>query len=163
METQQTTHIIFDFFAADHDRLDTYLSEFKRLKGSDFPAAKNYFRSFLKGLKRHIVWEEDVLFPVFEKKLGMANHGPTAVMREEHRRIGAWLDCIHEKVRKADPLTDSEEEQLLEILGAHNQKEEKVLYPAIDQLISKQEAAEIFRAMEAIPAERYETCCGGHK
>ncbi len=155
-------NIVTQYFEADHNRLDAAFASFQELKRESFPEAKQHFKVFFKGLKRHIVWEEDVLFPLFEKKSGTSQGGPTFVMREEHRRIGALLDRIHEKVRKADPSSDDDEEMLVEILEAHNHKEEQVLYPAIDQLITEREAAQIFLAMETIPAERYETCCGAH-
>jgi len=73
-------------------------------------------------------WEEEILFPLFEKKTGM-QFGPTYVMRNEHKEIAAHLESIHKKVQKADPSSDREEQKLLEVLGAHNQKEEAILYP----------------------------------
>lgn len=158
----EKTNLVTQYFEADHNRLDTAFSRFQQLKREAFPEAKQYFKVFIKGLKRHIVWEEDVLFPLFESKTGMQNTGPTEVMREEHRRIGALLERIHDKVRKADPSSDDDEEMLLEVLGGHNHKEEMILYPAIDQTITEEEAAAAFLAMEMIPAERYDTCCGGH-
>jgi iron-sulfur cluster repair protein YtfE (RIC family) len=162
MEAQKTTQFIMNYFAADHDRLDTLFMEFARLKRRDFPKAKEYFKDFLRGLKRHIVWEEDVLFPLFENKTGMRNSGPTAVMRQEHRLIGAALEELHGKVRLADPDCDAEADKLLDLLGQHNAKEETVLYPTLDQLIRSEEAAAAFHEMENIPAERYNTCCGAH-
>ena len=157
------TNLITQYFEVDHKRLDAAFACFQALKRESFPEAKQYFKIFYKGLKRHIVWEEEVLFPLFEEKSGMKNNGPTFVMRDEHRRIGAFLDRIHEKVRKADPLIDDDERVLLEVLGAHNTKEEQVLYPAIDKLVDQREMVKVFLALENIPAERYETCCGVQK
>lgn len=162
METQKTTCVIFNFFAADHDRLDAYFNEFVRLKKTDFPLAKTYFKSFLKGLKRHIVWEEEVLFLFFEKKSRMADSGPTRVMREEHRLIHSALDLLHDKVRRADAGCDAEVQRLTDILGQHNFKEENILYPAIDQMVQEGEAAAVFQALENIPEDRFEGCCGTH-
>lgn len=156
-------NLIMQYFQADHNRLDVALETFRDFKHESFSEAKRYFKIFNNGLKRHIVWEEDILFPLFEKKSGMSENGPTSVMREEHRRIGQLLERIHEKVRRADPSTDDDEEMLLEVLEAHNLKEEEVLYPAIDQITTQKEIADVFLAIETIPAERYETCCGIHK
>lgn len=162
MQTQKSTQYVMNYFAADHDRLDALFMEFMRLKSEDFPRAKTYFKDFLKGLKRHIVWEEEVLFPLFEDKAGMKTAGPTFVMRQEHQLIGAALEALHGKVRLADPDCDAEAGSLLDLLGQHNAKEETVLYPAIDQWTRSEEAAAIFHQMESIPAERYNTCCGTH-
>lgn len=149
------------YFEADHDRLDSLLKKFRETKRADFKTAKPYFREFFKGLRRHIVWEEDVLFPFFEKMSGVTM-GPTAVMRQEHRIIGGILDRIHAKVRAADPNSDSEENELLTVLEPHNHKEEHILYPAIDQLAGDDHAPTLFLQMEEIPQERFQTCCGSH-
>ena len=150
------------YFEADHDRLDHLFQQFQKKKRLDYKEAKPYFREFIKGLRRHIVWEEEVLFPFFETKSGMTM-GPTEVMRREHRMIGAILDRIHEKVRAADPDTDREEQELFEVLKPHNDKEENILYPALDQFAEPAEAAALFLAMEEIPQERFQACCGSHK
>ncbi len=36
------------------------------------------------------------------------------------------------------------------VLCPHNQKEEEVLYPMIDQMVGKEERAEIFAAMDKV-------------
>ena len=158
----KTANIITQYFEADHTRLDSLFKQFQNKKKESMVEAKGYFKSFNNGLKRHIIWEEDVLFPAFEQKAGMKGGGPTFVMREEHRRIGAILERIHDKVRKTDPSSEEDEQTLLGILGDHNQKEEQILYPAMDKLLSEEEIAEAFVSMENIPAERYQICCGGN-
>ena len=156
-----TQNPVTAYFEADHDRLDNLLRQFIQKKRVDFKGAKPYFREFFKGLRKHIVWEEEVLFPFFEKVSGITT-GPTQVMRQEHRLIGAILDRIHDKVRKADPNTDTEEQELFAVLKPHNEKEECCLYPAIDQYAGPEQVAQIFLSMEEIPQERFQTCCGSH-
>jgi iron-sulfur cluster repair protein YtfE (RIC family) len=85
MSEQKT---ISAFYEQDHDRLDESFKTFQQLKRSDFAKAKEAFKAFKFGLQRHIVWEEDVLFPLWEEKTGMSEGGPTSVIRAEHRRIG---------------------------------------------------------------------------
>jgi len=142
--------------------LDGLFADFRRLKRTDFARAKECFKEFKFGLQRHIVWEEQILFPLFERKTGMTQGGPTAVMRTEHRLIGDRLEAIHQKVRAQDPDCDREEEALLEVLSSHNQKEENVLYPALDRFLSAAEVATAFEAMKKVPEEAYRTCCGHH-
>src|SRR5262245_65377049 len=115
--TETRVQTVMDKFAADHDRLDALLAEFRRLKRIDYPKAKENFKQFKFGLQRHIVWEEQILFPAFERHTGMRDMGPTAVMRAEHRQIGERLEAIHDKVRCADPDSDREEEALLQVLS----------------------------------------------
>jgi regulator of cell morphogenesis and NO signaling len=151
---------ISKFFEKDHDRLDELFKTFQQLKRSDFPKAKEAFKAFKSGLQRHIVWEEDLLFPLWENKTGMSDSGPTPVMRNEHRQIGQLLEAIHGKVAAQNPDSDQEEEALLDILGPHNRKEERALYPAIDQVAGPEDRETVFQNMENIPEERYKVCCG---
>ena len=153
---------ISKFFEKDHDRLDELLKTFQQLKRSDFPKAKEAFKAFKSGLQRHIVWEEDLLFRLWETKTGMSDSGPTPVMRNEHRQIGQLLEAIHGKVAAQNPDSDQEEQALLDILGSHNRKEERALYPAIDQVAGAEERETVFQNMENIPEERYKLCCGQH-
>ena len=147
-------------FEQDHDRLDALFTTFQEQKRQDVAKAKEAFAAFKFGLQRHIVWEEDVLFPKWEENSGMAEGGPTQVMRSEHRMIGDCLEAIHRKVQAQDPESDRDEQLLLDILKSHNMKEERILYPSIDQVISDQERAELYQAMKEIPEERYRAYCG---
>ena len=159
MSEQKT---ITEFFEQDHDRLDELFKTFQQSKRSDFPKAKEAFKEFKFGLQRHIVWEEDLLFPIWEQKTGMSDSGPTPVMRNEHRQIGRQLEAIHQKVADQNPDSDQEEQTLLDLLGSHNRKEERALYPAIDKVTSPEERETVFGSMKSIPEERYKLCCGQH-
>jgi iron-sulfur cluster repair protein YtfE (RIC family) len=157
MSEQKT---ISEFYEQDHDRLDELFKTFQKLKRADFAKAKEAFKEFKFGLQRHIVWEKDVLIPLWEVITGMSEGGPTFVMRAEHRQIGQQLQAIHGKVADQNPDSDQEEQVLLELLGSHNMKEERVLYPAIDQLTSAEERETAFRNMKNILEERFKLCCG---
>jgi regulator of cell morphogenesis and NO signaling len=148
------------FYEQDHDQLDALFTIFQQQKRSDFAKAKEAFKAFKFGLQRHIVWEEDVLFPLWEKKTGMTDGGPTFVMRRDHREIGACLEAIHRKVQGQDLESDREEQALLDLLERHNMTEEQVLYPAIDKATSADERDAVFRNMKNIPEDRYKVCCG---
>ncbi|ULA58528.1 MAG: Hemerythrin domain-containing protein [Nitrospira sp.] len=147
-------------FEQDHDRLDGLFTTFQQQKRKDVAKAKEAFVEFKFGLQRHIVWEEDVLFPKWEENSGMAEGGPTQVMRTEHRIIADCLEAIHRKVQANNPDSDMEEQRLIDVLKSHNMKEERILYPSIDQVISDQERADLYQAMKDIPEERYRSCCG---
>ncbi|MDE2026942.1 MAG: hemerythrin domain-containing protein [Candidatus Omnitrophica bacterium] len=158
METKKIT----PFYKHDHDELDGYFLKFQELKNKDYPQAKEYFKKFKFGLQRHIVWEEEILFPLFEAKTGMRDYGPTAVMRDEHRQIGQYLEAVQKRVQRNDPDSGQEEQMLWYYLKHHNEKEENMLYPAIDQQTSSEEQEKVFNSMHSLPEERYKTCCHGH-
>ena len=150
------------FYEQDHDRLDELFKTFHKLKRSDFPKAKKAFKEFKFGLQRHIVWEEEILFPLWGKETGITEGGATSVMRTEHRQIEQQLEAIHRKVSEQNPDSDQEEQALLALLGSHNMKEERVLYPGIDRVTSTEVREAVFQDMKNIPEERYKLCCGQH-
>jgi regulator of cell morphogenesis and NO signaling len=155
---------IREAFAADHDRLDGLFESYRQARRTNSDRAREFFKEFKFGLQRHIVWEEQVLFPLFEEKTGMLHAGPTEVMRQEHRLIGMYLEAVHNKVRNRDPNSDNEVYALQSALALHNQKEENILYPTLDRLLSDEEKRGAFAAMERVPEEAYRVCCGnGHK
>jgi hemerythrin superfamily protein len=156
------TRPITDFLQRDHNRLDGLFKEFQAAKARDFAKAKECFAEFQRGLQRHIVWEEEFLFPRFESRTGAADGGPTTVMRLEHRRLKELLEGIHDRVAAGKTDTGEYEHELLDVLMVHNTKEEAVLYPAIDRCLSEKEAAELIETMQALPAERYAQCCADH-
>lgn len=122
--------------AWDHDRLDALEQRaFRLLESGDAPAARQAWAEFALGLKRHIRFEEELLFPAFERSLGLpADHGPTAVMRLEHRDIEALLEAIGRGFA-GDGAGLSLRADLHDVLGQHNEKEEQVLYPSTDQAL----------------------------
>jgi iron-sulfur cluster repair protein YtfE (RIC family) len=150
---------ILQFMGEDHDRLDAIFKEFSEAKRSDARRAKSFFHEFKTGLQRHIVWEEEILFPLFESKTGMENDGPTAVMREEHKQIRGFLERIHENLQSDSASTEDAENGLIGVLTDHNNKEEGILYPWIDQSVSEEEKAEVFAKIENLPPEKYSQCC----
>lgn len=153
---------ITTMFDEDHDRLDELFKSFHLLKRTDPANAQKAFVDFKTGLRRHMVWEEDVLFPLWEKKTGMTGGGPTFVMRQEHREIGESLDAIDRKVQAQNPESDQEEQAFVDMLERHNMTEEQVLYPAIDKATSADEREVAFQKMNNIPEERYRASVGRH-
>lgn len=155
METAKT---ILDFMGEDHDRLDGIFKEFSNAENFARDKAKSLFHNFKIGLQRHIVWEEEILFPLFEDKTGTRESGPTAVMRMEHREIKDFLEKIHDNLNN-NALTDDLRDGLISVLTGHNDKEEGILYPWIDDSTSQEEKEEMFVKMKNLPPEKYCQCC----
>jgi regulator of cell morphogenesis and NO signaling len=141
---------IRDFFRNDHERLDRLLAEFRSSKRTNFARAAEAFREFIAGLKRHIRWEEEVLFSAFETDDENRASGPTVVMRAEHRKIEAALQRLDDCIRDGNPDCDEDEARLLEILQAHNFKEERVVYPLVDRMLGAAEKEALLHRIHAL-------------
>jgi regulator of cell morphogenesis and NO signaling len=121
----------------DHDRLEAMEERAFAARGAgDLAEAKRLFAEFARGLRRHIGFEEQLLFPAFEEASGLPAHaGPTAVMRVEHRQIEALLEVIEAQIGVEGGLVLQSRTALHRVLGDHNVKEEEILYPSTDGLL----------------------------
>ena len=137
--------------ACDHDRLEAIEAEaFKARAAGDLTAARVRFTLFARGLRRHIRFEDDLLFPVFEARSGFGSGaGPTVVMRMEHREIEALLDRIGGAIGEPGAAADTLRGDLHRILADHNLREEQVLYPGTDRLLSPAQRDELVGSIQA--------------
>lgn len=146
-----TVPSLSDFLTEDHQRLDEFLERFQERKAGNLVEAAEFWMRFASALKRHLLWEETILFPLFEQKTGQS--GLTDTLRAEHEEIREWLAALAEKVQQKDDDNDREAEMLVNELGGHNAREEYALYPQLDKLLSDAEKQAAFAAMSAIPEE----------
>jgi len=147
------------FMCEDHGRLDGLFHQFKTTKNKDLEKAKQFFSSFSRGLQRHIVWEEEILFPLLEERTGVLKGGPTAIMRAEHRSLKNLLNMIYDRIAQGRTDSDAFETGLAKELSTHNQTEEAVLYPWIEQCLSTEEREARLASMQAVPTERFDGRC----
>jgi len=141
---------VAEALAWDHDRLDALEQRaFERFASGDVPGAQASWGEFMVGLRRHIRFEEEILFPRFEEKLGMsAANGPTAVMREEHREIERLIEAI-EHAFSGEAAALPLRADLHGVLGQHNLKEEHVLYPGTDRCLDPEERDDLVARIQA--------------
>jgi uncharacterized protein (DUF2249 family)/hemerythrin-like domain-containing protein len=134
----------------DHDRLDALeAAAFQKRAEGDFQSASDNYAAFAAGLRRHIAFEEQVLFPAFEEMTGMPpTAGPTAVMREEHREIEALIGQIEAGIADRAVPVEMLRRSLHDVLGEHNFKEEEILYPTTDQLLGTDKADELVKRIQ---------------
>lgn len=138
----------------DHDRLDALLSAHAgALASGRMAEAVLRFSEFSTGLRHHIRMEEEVLFPAFERSVGEAGCGPTAVMRLEHRLIESLLERMEAGLSDpAGPTAAIEtlRQELLLVLADHNAKEERIVYPLTDLHHPGAERRDLIRRMQAV-------------
>jgi regulator of cell morphogenesis and NO signaling len=149
---------IAEYFEGDHDRLDQLYRDYLQLKHIHFANAREKFISFKHGLERHITWEEEILFPIFQRKTGIVE-GPVAVMEDEHRQILHILDHLNLKLQNNDQSSNRFEHDLMVLLGGHNIKEENVIYPVLDHLLTQNEKRSLVQQMKGFSEPRCEACC----
>jgi hemerythrin-like domain-containing protein len=126
------------YFTQDHRDCDAGWAVLEQLlDNQDIDAARIEWDKFEQAMRRHLAMEEDILFPAFDAKSGMAGGGPTAVMRMEHQQMRGMLDQIGASMAGGDceeamDLGDT----LLMLIQQHNVKEEGMLYPMAENLLA---------------------------
>jgi len=157
--SQNAGPTLTEYLQDDHKRLDNLFEmTFLYLQAGNRDRAMATFQEFDKGLRHHIRMEDMVLFRLFEQKTGLTE-GPTEVMRIEHRRIEEVLADILNNLENLPPSFSGKDtpvltllglqQRLLEILGPHNAKEERILYPGCDRLIT--DKVSVIQEMESTP------------
>ena len=136
--------------AWDHDRLDELEGRaFRLFAAGDAADAGATWADFVFGLRRHIRFEEEILFPVFEEKTGFPSaHGPTGVMRVEHREIERLIEAIG-RAFAGEGDARRPRADLHGLLGEHNLKEENVVYPGTDAGLDLEERDALVARIQA--------------
>lgn len=133
---------VTEYLEADHRRLDAMIPEVgASLAAGSLAQAAARYAEFACGLDRHIDAEERILFPAFEQGTGMSAGGPTFVMRGEHVDIRRLLEAATRAIQTGDTAGVTQAiQELVETLGAHNMKEEHMLYPMTDRALADDQA-----------------------
>ncbi len=96
------------------------------------------WNQFVDAFENHIIFEEQILFPAFEKAANLSpDNGPTAVMRMEHKQFKESIKNIESLIlaEDNDGLLDFADELMTQI-QQHSMKEESIIYPLCDQHLS---------------------------
>ena len=135
----------------DHARLDALeAAAFEARARGVLPLARAIFTDFAHGLRRHIDFEEQLLFPEFETRCRLdVPDGPTAVMRAEHRAVGAILLVMEKEIDDPGAAIELSRVELRQIQREHDLKEEQILYPALDRMLDADESDRMVARLQA--------------
>ena len=127
------------YLTDDHLRCDALLRRTQQCVGAAcWPDAQLAMQAFGQALERHLLIEEQIVFPAFEFALGRNAMSPTGAMRAEHLRIRAVVQRLAEAVDAVNGRDFVKHaEVLLLTMHGHSEKEEGVLYPMIDRVLGR--------------------------
>lgn len=118
--------------------------------------AVDFIRGFADGC--HHQKEEDILFPYLEKKGLTRDQGPVGVMLAEHDVGREHVRGMSEAIEGSAPQAFvAHARAYLELLGDHIAKEDTVLFPLADQLMTPVEAEEMTGEFEDVEEELGDT------
>ncbi|MCC6901968.1 MAG: hemerythrin domain-containing protein, partial [Polyangiaceae bacterium] len=123
-------------FTPDHRHCDELWAQIEEVADDPKAAAERY-GAFDRAMRRHFAMEEEVLFPALEDATGMHGGGPTHVMRMEHAQMKRMLDEMTAAVERGDVSGALDQgDTLLMLIQQHNVKEEGILYPMCDSVLT---------------------------
>lgn len=142
--------------AHEHSYCDTLFAQAENaVADKQWHAAQMHFDTFRQATQTHFRNEEEILFPAFETQTGMSG-GPTYVMRMEHAQMRDLFTAMRQALDRQDAQTYlGLSESLLMLMQQHNIKEERILYPMLDQALASETEALLSRLhpAEALMAE----------
>ena len=143
---------VMEFMTGDHHRIHTMLSELvERGRSGDRHELAGRIAHLETGLRKHITWEEEVLFPVISAKLGTPR-GPAALLRDEHLLVFELLASLEKlclQPSRRDELVRLATE-LRDMLASHAGIEERILYAVTDLLLTEEERDELVRRCQLL-------------
>jgi uncharacterized protein (DUF2249 family) len=144
---------VTEALAWDHARLDALeAAAFEARAGGGLAQARELLADFAHGLRRHIDFEEQLLFPELESRCRlMQAEAPTRAMRSEHRAILAHLGVMETQIDDRTAPIELRWIALRAIQRDHDLKEELIFYPALDRLLDAEEGDRVVARIQAWP------------
>ncbi len=128
----------------DHHRIDDRFAAFAASLPEGWIDAAA-FHEAADALRHHIYVEEELHFPALRAAGLLA---PVLVMLREHGEIWDLLDLISTALADGDDATARASwPPLAHLLEQHNAKEERILYPAGDQMLPAEVADEVIATL----------------
>ena len=140
-----TDRTVGEVLEHDHHRIDAWLEKFaEALTRGEVDA--DSFAQGTEALRHHIYVEEALHFPPL-KRAGL--FGPIMVMLREHGEIWDLLDQIQAGIEAEESPGQVYEvwQHLEHVLREHNLKEERILYPAGDDILDEEQSDDILSTL----------------
>ena len=172
MAEQRITRVLMDEHRVIERMLDVVAEAATRLERGEavapnlFAEAGAFFAEFADRCHHHK--EEGELFPAMERRGVPGEGGPIGVMLHEHDQGRGYVRIIRAEGQKyaegtlADPqlLVDAVHDYV-DLLRQHILKEDRILYPMADQVLTGEDQKALWEAAERI--EREEMGAGEHE
>lgn len=128
---------ICEYLAYDHKRCDDlFLKVEASIAQHDWAQAEIDFQEFFHAWLGHLDSEESIVFPALEK-VTLNAAIPIAMLRMEHERMRGIVARLDEALWRHDPADFLLHAETLTILAQqHGLKEEVMLYPLLDRILS---------------------------
>ncbi|HEX7294957.1 MAG TPA: hemerythrin domain-containing protein [Pyrinomonadaceae bacterium] len=142
-----------------HRQLDQEFLEHQRaLIRGDLIAALRRLDEYERQLLDHIKDEEEILLPIFGARVEAPVGGSAEIFRNEHIKIRDYVELLKAEIPKLSKAEDREraaifmldsETTFKRLMVHHDNREQKFLYPRLDQVTTEGERAQIFQKLRS--------------
>ena len=140
---------IADFMTHDHKACDNEFADAEQaVFDGDWAKTETSFNAFRSHMAHHFRMEENALFPTLLSAGGPS--GPVQMMLMEHVQMNELIgDMATALADKDADKYNGLSETLLIVMQQHNHKEENILYPISDHILSAQRES-VLESMQAV-------------
>jgi len=155
---------ISEVITKDHRELEQYYNEV--INSNDHDHQQRFGNQFTWELARHSVGEELVVYPAFEKYLGVKGKQMAEIDRNEHHQVKLLLKEF-QNLRPKDPNFIPKLKELWSNLSSHIQEEESQDLPALESALQSatgesESIAKSFGRTKAFVPSRSHPSAGEH-
>jgi hemerythrin-like domain-containing protein len=140
------------------DTLCDQLEKGENIKIEHFRKAVDFIKNFAD--KCHHAKEEDILFTMLVEKGMRKDAGPIGVMLAEHKMGRDFVKNLNEALDKYEQGDKAAKEQIIEnasgytqLLKQHILKEDRILYPMSDRILTSDDQKELLEDFERVEKE----------
>ena len=158
IETLKHEHQVILLVLTAAEKEVQFIRAFNKVNGERVAKMLDFIRNFAD--KCHHAKEEDILFIKMEERGMPKESGPLAVMLHEHtlgrQKVAATAEALPKAEAgdaKAIAAVADNLEFYLNLLRSHIQKEDNILYPMAERIISADEFAQMMVAFDKVEAE----------
>lgn len=133
---------ISSFLANDQARCNALFAQAQAaLDDCHWPLAARAFACFGDALERHLLCEERIVFPAYEKAIRAAST-PASAMRSEHLRIRGIMQRLANAVQRRVSVESIDHAATLRsVLDRHTEVEQATFYPMLERVLGERQHA----------------------
>ena len=127
----------------DHERIDSLFEQYLKNRKDNRQTAPKLFDLYRESLLKHMKCEEELIFPVLEQNPKERGAREVPDLLQEHELIRECLARVLHLCQTGSDELGAAERHLFEELHEHNAREEMHVYPVLDKLFNRGEAASV--------------------
>lgn len=145
-----------DLLKLHEELLEIFLQHQYALRRLEWDVASRLLDEHEKKLLAHIRAEEELMIPVYAERCEIPKGGGVELFLGEHAKLREFVEVLKDALQQVASSKESEklviqlfdrEAMYKRLLGHHDLREEKYLYPLLDKATTGEEREEIFKKL----------------